>query len=308
MLEAFRRGARAPEALGVGPGLPFAGELYRLTWVPIGLLPCALGGSSLEQWNPALKGEGGRSLYGAMLRRIAAVGGRVRGVLWYQGESDATVEMGPTYRRRFADFIRAVRKDVKDPGLPVLFVQIGRFIVPPDSLPQGWDLVREGQRRVEADLDHVAVVPAVDASLVDLIHLDTAGQIKVGRRLARAAAREVFGRQEFSRGPRLAEVKTNADRTAVTVAFGEVNGRLRAEGRPTGFVISDGAGEPIPIITRVDLPEESPTAVVLRLGQPLPEGSQLWYGRGLDPYVNLTDDRDMGMLAFGPVPIPYPAV
>jgi len=307
MLEAFRRGARAPDAPGVGPGLPFAGELYRLTQVPIGLLPCALGGSSLEQWNPALKGAGGRSLYGAMIRRIAAVGGRVRGMLWYQGESDATVEMGPTYRRRFADFIRAVRKDVKDPGLPVLFVQIGRFIVPPDSLPQGWELVREGQRRVEADLDHVAVVPAVDASLVDLIHLDTAGQIEVGRRLALQAAREVFWRKEFARGPRLAEVKTNADRTAVTVAFGEVNGRLRAEGRPTGFVISDAAGESLPIITRVDLPEESPTAVVLRLGQPLPEGAQLWYGRGLDPYVNLTDDRDMGMLAFGPVPIPHPA-
>jgi hypothetical protein len=43
----------------------------------------------------------------------------------------------------------------------------------------------------------------------------------------------------------------------------------------------------------------------LRLREALPQGAQLWYGRGLDPYVNITDDQDMGTLAFGPLPIPF---
>ena len=43
----------------------------------------------MEQWNPAKKEQGGNSLYGSMLRQVKLAGGKVRGVLWYQGESDA---------------------------------------------------------------------------------------------------------------------------------------------------------------------------------------------------------------------------
>ncbi len=64
---------------GVGPGLAFAGEVVRQAGVPIGLVPCAVGGTSMEQWDPEQVKLGGRSLYGAMLRRVDAVGGRVRG-------------------------------------------------------------------------------------------------------------------------------------------------------------------------------------------------------------------------------------
>jgi sialate O-acetylesterase len=38
-----------------------------------------------------LKQKGGDSLYGAMIRRFELIGGKVAGVLWYQGESDASV-------------------------------------------------------------------------------------------------------------------------------------------------------------------------------------------------------------------------
>lgn len=307
LLPGWRQAVRAPEAQGVGPGLPFAWELYRLTHVPIGLIPCARGGTSLEEWSPAGKGEGGRSLYGAMLRRVAAVGGRVRGVLWYQGESDANPEASVTYEKRFLDFVSAVRADLGDPGVPFLYVQIGRFIVPPDKTEAAWDTLREAQRLAEMKLEHAAVVPAVDAALVDLIHLDTAGQTKVGRRLALEAARELLSRDDLRRGPRLAEIKTEADRTIVVIRFTDVNGRLRAEGRPTGFSLSDAAGQHLPLIVRVDLPRERADTVELRLREALPEGAQLWYARGRDPYVNITDEQDLGMLALGPVAIPYPA-
>jgi sialate O-acetylesterase len=163
ILPTHRKAARDPKARTVGPGLPFAWELYRLTGVPVGLIPCARGGTSLGEWSPQRKAEGGKSLYGAMLRRAAAVG-RVRGVVWYQGESDTgNPEVSGTYLDRFCDFVAAVRSDLGDPNLCFLYVQLGRFVYQPGT-EAGWDNVREAQRLAEAKLGRAAVVPAVDCS------------------------------------------------------------------------------------------------------------------------------------------------
>jgi sialate O-acetylesterase len=80
---------------GAGLGLPFAVEMVRRTGVPIGLLPCAHGGTSMDQWDPSLRDKGGDSLYGATIRRVRLVGGKVTGLLWYQGESDANPKAAP---------------------------------------------------------------------------------------------------------------------------------------------------------------------------------------------------------------------
>ena len=74
---------------GAGLGLPFAVTMVESTGVPVGLVACAHGGTSMEQWNPSKKEQGGNSLYGSMLRQVKLAGGKVKGVLWYQGESDS---------------------------------------------------------------------------------------------------------------------------------------------------------------------------------------------------------------------------
>ena len=88
---------------GAGLGLPFAVAMVESTGVPIGLVASAHGGTSMEQWNPAKKGEGGNSLYGSMLRQVKLAGGKVKGVLWYQGESDAM-------RRRLEGLSQGLRR------------------------------------------------------------------------------------------------------------------------------------------------------------------------------------------------------
>ena len=102
--------------------------LVESTGVPIGLIASAHGGTSMEQWNPAKKEQGGNSLYGSMLRQVKLAGGKVRGVLWYQGESDAMGGAWKVYPKVFADFIAAVRSDFGQPELPFYYVQIGRFV------------------------------------------------------------------------------------------------------------------------------------------------------------------------------------
>src|SRR5262249_9526759 len=107
------RSAAQPKTPGKGAGLwlPFGGVVSAATGVPIGLVATAHGGTSMKRWDPALRDEGGKSLYGSMLGQFRRAGGRVRGVLWYQGESDANPEAAREYPRVFASFINSVRAD-----------------------------------------------------------------------------------------------------------------------------------------------------------------------------------------------------
>ena len=55
--------------------------IHRVTGYPVGLIPTALGGSSLSRWNPDQDGD----LYWNMISRIKDSGGIIKAVLWYQG-------------------------------------------------------------------------------------------------------------------------------------------------------------------------------------------------------------------------------
>jgi len=110
--------------IGAGLGLPFAKELVRRTAAPIGLIPTAVGGTSLWQWDPALKTKGRESLYGNMLLQFEAAGGHVRGMLWYQGEADAQPDRLAQYLDRFRDCVRRSFGLAK-PGSPYLHRAVG---------------------------------------------------------------------------------------------------------------------------------------------------------------------------------------
>ena len=159
---------------------------FRLAWSP-----AAHGGTSMEQWNPAKKEQGGHSLYGSMLRQVKLAGGKVRGVLWYQGESDAMGGGWKVYPKVFADFIAAVRSDFGQPELPFYYVQIGRFVNGSD--PKGWNTVQDAQRVLVDRVPNTAVVSVIDLELDDGIHVGTHGLKRAGQRLARIAEREMFG-------------------------------------------------------------------------------------------------------------------
>src|SRR5262249_22529403 len=156
-----------------------------------GLVICAHGGTSMAQWNPARKDEGGKSLYGSMMRQFQLAGGKVKGVLWYQGESDANGEAAQRYPQVFARFINSVRPRFGQPELPFYYAQIGRFVRTGD--PKGWNAVQEAQRLLPERVPNTAVISVVDLELDDGIHVGTQGLKRAGQRLARIAERELFG-------------------------------------------------------------------------------------------------------------------
>ncbi len=288
---------------GAGLGLAFAKEMVRRTGRPVGLIASAHGGTSMAQWNPALKDQGGASLYGSMCQQVAAAGGQVRGVLWYQGESDANAEASAIFSEKLSALIAAMRNDFNRPELPFLQVQIGRVVLPWDV--DAWNRIQVAQLDATSVIPHTGVVASVDLDLDDGIHIGTPGLKVLGHRLANLAERELFS-GEVLRGPRISAVErgSNGFGRFVRVTLADVNGRLLATGRPSGFSVSEGThGQSKPYVYKVEIASDAPHTVVVWVNE-LPEDAHLWYGRGLDPYCNLVDEAGMALPVSGPLPIP----
>lgn len=287
---------------GVGPGVAFGQELHRRTGVPQGLIACGHGGTSMSQWDPGLKKLGGQSLYGAMCRRVAKNGECVAGVLWYQGCSDASPEAAPCYSQRMDGLVRSMRRDLADARLPIVAVQISRYSRR-GAGAEWWDSIREQQRRLGERIDRLAVVPAIDLPMDDLIHISGTGQNELGRRCAEAMLVLREGRKAGMPPIEVRDVTVRPNPTTgaadVVVRFRNVTGSLRSPGRPTGFSAECHATPLSPF--RVDL--EGDRAVLRMSCQVSEADGAVYYGQGLDPYCNIVDEANRSIPAFGPLPM-----
>ncbi|MEO7650354.1 MAG: sialate O-acetylesterase [Bryobacteraceae bacterium] len=297
------------EPIGAGLGLPFAKEMVRRTGVPIGLLPVAVGGTSLWQWEP----DDPKSLYAAMMDRIRKAGGKVRGVLWHQGEADSRDDRSPQYAGKFQYFLTALRRDLKDDRLSFYYAQVSRypFEEKPPRSARSLNRIQETQRLLEENIKGIRMAATIDLELEDHVHLNREGQHRLGRRLANLACRDLFPNisecASVLPGPRLSGVRWESPRH-LRVIFTGVNGALRSTGRVLGFSFTDGDGKEQPLIFRASLAGGSGNEVVLQINNQLgfPAALRLWYGRGFDPTCNLTGDRDMAVPVFGPLLVTPP--
>lgn len=283
---------------GVGPAVAFAQEMRRLTKVPQGVLACGHGGTSMAQWDPEKKSLGSKSLYGATCRRLAKNGGKVAGVIWYQGESDADRVASAVYTEKMKALIAAFRRDAGDPELPFALVQISRVVTGGwDTF--GWESIREQERRLPSLVPNVATVPAIDLEMEDLIHVSGPEHTRLGKRLAgaMAAMKKVKGAGkppiEFA-GFSL-ELDQRTGNVDILVNFRNVEGKLIAGGRPSGFALTDP--RPVSGVFRAILRGAS-VRVKISGQMPFVEGKYLNYGAGLDPYCNITDEADRSLPAF----------
>ena len=120
-----------PGVAGVGPGLSFGMAMSDAhPGVKIGLIPCAVGGTSIDKWQPgAFDSSTSTHPYDDAVLRIAAAMkyGKVKGVLWLQGESDSNETSAPKYLEKFKVLIQRIRELTGDEKLPVVAGELGRF-------------------------------------------------------------------------------------------------------------------------------------------------------------------------------------
>ncbi|KAF5740644.1 carbohydrate esterase [Tripterygium wilfordii] len=169
----------ATKTNGIGPGMSFANAILTKDngFGFVGLVPCAIGGTNISQW------EKGGVLYEQLVRRTEAAvqsGGKVKALLWYQGESDTiTREDAEMYEGRLKKFFTDVRSDLQSPLLPIFQVAL--------ASGQGpyMDIVREAQLGI-----NLVNLRSVDAKGLPLepdgLHLTTQAQIVLGEMLANA--------------------------------------------------------------------------------------------------------------------------
>ncbi|RVW40493.1 putative carbohydrate esterase [Vitis vinifera] len=94
---------------GIGPGMAFANAVLRdPAFGIVGLVPCAVGATNISEWSR------GTYLYTQLVRRAKASlqhGGKIRALLWYQGESDSK---SPEYAKSYkggSSIRRTIYKD-----------------------------------------------------------------------------------------------------------------------------------------------------------------------------------------------------
>jgi hypothetical protein len=172
----------------VGSGLarPFAKYLLEANpSASIGLVPCAVGGTGLNLWTP-----GGDLYENAITRmRVALKSGRLRAILWHQGESDSgSEELARSYRERWTRFIEGLRNDLGGQDVPVLIGQLGEFIYKEKGGNSPYAQVANEQLAlIPLYVPKTAFVSAAGLTHKgDRVHFDRASLNELGRRFALA--------------------------------------------------------------------------------------------------------------------------
>ena len=160
--------------------------------IAVGVIVCCQGASVIESWLPCgtleelginiaeedkfmdhtypdfAEWNKDGALYEKSLCKVSPY--PVSAVVWYQGESDASVEEGKVYAKELCAFIDRVRMDFCDESLSFAVVQIADY-TPRDG--EGWRLIQKAQMDVSEMRANVRTVISSDVCEKDDIHPPT---------------------------------------------------------------------------------------------------------------------------------------
>ena len=255
---------------------PAAGWQYRIG-------PKGLSDAPHAPWE-AIAGYSG--IYNAMIAPLGSYG--LRGVAWYQGESNAGRAAG--YSDQLLSMMAAWRDQFGRPDLPFLIIQLagwGPLVTQP--VENGTAQIRDEQRRAAAADPHAALIVAQDLGDVKDIH--PANKQEVGARMARAARVLAYG-AKLGTGPRPLEASRTPD--GVRLRFGGVAGSLVALSgrRPIAFELCGTA----PASCRFVDARLSGQEVLIEAGSGLADRVRFCWGGS--PICNLTDESGLPAPAF----------
>ena len=220
----------------------FAIALANKLKVPVGILNCNQGASVIRAWispdvteKEPIFGEGtvwhpdaeddefpfNKTSYLYLERLQYLHPYKIKGVIWYQGESDSFKTMAHKYRDLFEMMVRDWRSKWLDDKLPFIVVQLAPYNAYKD---EWFYVVRECQFMASETIPNVGVVTIGDVGDFNDIH--PRDKKTVGERLALYARGMIYGEEVIYRSP----VCRNAeyDGEAVILTFSDVGNGLYA--------------------------------------------------------------------------------
>jgi sialate O-acetylesterase len=242
----------------------FAKELQSRLHVPVGMISSAVPGSRIEPWvaaeafqqDPAfagqkVEGEPGK-FWEPMVQPLVPLA--LRGVLWYQGESNCFLAETTTYTAKMRTLISSWRAAWGDPKLPFYYVSLAPFkysdthdkvVLTPETLP----LFREAQAAV-LQVPHTGMIETTDLATAEGgIH--PGFKWEIGRRLALLALADTYHVPGVvAAGPVFSGFSIKGD--VATVAFTSATPLRSKDGQPlTDFTIAGADGVFVPAQARI---------------------------------------------------------
>lgn len=160
------------------------------------------------------------SIYDGMIEPLIPF--PVRGAFWYQGESnEARAEQ---YGILLPTMIRAWRERWGQGDFPFGIVQLPNYRDPkPEPTDEAWSHIREAQRRTALSTRNAGLIVTIDVGEARDIH--PKNKLDVGRRMARWALADVYGRRMTAGGPTFRRMKVVGSKIVLT--FDDVGAGLR---------------------------------------------------------------------------------
>jgi hypothetical protein len=176
-----------PKYVGTGLGLTFGIQMAKQdSNITIGLIPCAKGGTSINEWkNKSFHKETESYPYNDAILRIkkGMNKGVIKGVLWHQGESDCSkkedIEM---YEQKFLAFKDNLEKDLGLMNIPLIIGEIGYFTYEKYPLAQDLNKIFE---KISTSKSLIGIVKSDSLNHNgDKIHFNSASYRLLGLRYA----------------------------------------------------------------------------------------------------------------------------
>lgn len=182
---------------GVGLGRSFGIEMAKaMPESRIGLIPCAVGGSPIDSWKPGgYHTQTKTHPWDDMEKRLAIAlqSGKIKGILWHQGESDSNPELCEEYKTKLEDLIKRAREVSKNDNAPFVAGEFGKFKLKrskkqyPNMDPTPAEIVKNGTKEVIQKDGNAAFVKTNGLEHKgDNAHFDTPSYRKLGNRYAKA--------------------------------------------------------------------------------------------------------------------------
>jgi sialate O-acetylesterase len=172
-------------------------------------------------------------LYNGMIHPVTPFA--IRGVIWYQGESNAG--RAYQYRTLFRELIKDWRKQWANNDLPFLFVQLTSFMAETsEPVESDWAELREAQT-MALELPNTGMAVIIDIGDADDIHPQN--KQDVGKRLALAALKTSYNHDIVSTGPVYRSMQVDGNR--IVLSFDTSGSKLKANdkyGYLKGFAIA----------------------------------------------------------------------
>jgi sialate O-acetylesterase len=184
-------------------------------------------------WTPELDSWAPGMLWNGMIAPLTPAA--IRGAIWYQGESNASLERAPLYSRIFEDMIEDWRQQWGVGEFPFLFVQIANYNAGPGD---GWPQLREQQLKT-LELHNTGMAVTIDIGNPTNIH--PTDKLDVGLRLARWARVLTYGEKLEDSGPLFRQAVPEG--AAIRAYFTHAAGLNAKGGAITGVEVAGADGK-----------------------------------------------------------------